>query len=105
MLLSFLLIASSGSAPKTGSSHLMNTVRFKFQSEVCDLKSEINSRSSSLLGFVAMFTRRSGFAQAGALLFVALRSVKDRSLNYALGVMVLKRFSLRSLGVVGRAAP
>jgi len=33
-----------------GGSHLMNTVRFKFQSEICDLKSEINMMLLELSG-------------------------------------------------------
>jgi hypothetical protein len=33
-----------------GGSYLMNTVRFKFQSEICDLKSEINMMLLELSG-------------------------------------------------------
>jgi hypothetical protein len=40
-----------------------------------------------------------------ALRFVALRSVRDRSSNHAPGVMLLKRFSLGSLGAVGKVGP
>jgi len=68
MLLSFLLIASSDlpvEVPFTGrrrerslngGSHLMNTVRFRFQSEICDLKSEINMMVLKLARGVAVST-------------------------------------------------
>jgi hypothetical protein len=56
MLLRFLLIASSGSVPQTGSSHSMNKVRLEFQSEICNLKFEINMMVLKLARGVAVST-------------------------------------------------